>query len=148
MNARFGHVNLIAADWRKLAAFYCEVFGCVPVGMPRDLKGEALERGTGLSNAQLQGVHLRLPGHGEDGPTLEIFTYGLNDAVGPGMPNRSGFGHIAFMVDDVAAAQARVLAAGGKAHGEIVTTAANGKRVTWIYLRDPEGNLLELQRWE
>jgi predicted enzyme related to lactoylglutathione lyase len=28
--ARFGHVNLTGVDWRRLAAFYTELFGCAP----------------------------------------------------------------------------------------------------------------------
>jgi predicted enzyme related to lactoylglutathione lyase len=28
---RYVHTNLIARDWRKLAAFYQLVFGCLPV---------------------------------------------------------------------------------------------------------------------
>lgn len=145
--AKFGHTNLIAADWRRLAKFYQEVFGCEPIGAPRELAGEALERGTGVENAASSGVHLRLPGHGEAGPTLEIFTYRLNDIVGAAMPNRSGFGHIAFVVPDVEAAREAVLRAGGSQHGEIVTTQAGARRVRWVYMRDPEGNLVELQTW-
>lgn len=145
--ARYRHTNLIASDWRKLAAFYCDVFGCVPVPPERDLSGDALERGTAIENAHLTGVHLRLPGGGDDGPTLEIFSYDLNDVVAPGMPNRTGFGHIAFAVPDVAAARTAVLAAGGSDHGAIVTTPCGERRLTWVYLRDPEGNLIELQAW-
>jgi hypothetical protein len=41
-----------------------------------------------------------------------------------------------------------VLAAGGRAVGEIVTlTTATGSKVTWVYVTDPEGNVLELQSW-
>jgi catechol-2,3-dioxygenase len=41
-----------------------------------------------------------------------------------------------------------VLAAGGGAVGEIVTLqAADGRYVTWTYLTDPEGNIIELQSW-
>jgi catechol 2,3-dioxygenase-like lactoylglutathione lyase family enzyme len=147
ITARFGHTNIIAADWRKLAGFYQTVFGCVPVPPERNLGGEALERGTGIPHATLGGVHLRLPGHGANGPTLEIFTYGMNDALGPGMPNRTGFGHIAFIVPEVEAARQAVLAAGGSEHGALVTTSAGARKVSWIYMRDPEGNLLELQAW-
>jgi len=39
-----------------------------------------------------------------------------------------------------------VLAAGGKSVGEVVTlTNALGKQLTWVYVTDPEGNILELQ---
>lgn len=145
--ARFGHVNLIAADWRRVAKFYTEVFGCTPVPPERDLRGDELERGTGLPDANLTGVHLRLPGQGDAGPILEIFTYGENDPSTPPRPNRVGFGHIAFVVTDVSATRDAVLAAGGSQHGEIVTTRAGERRVTWVYLRDPEGNLVEVQSW-
>ncbi|MBI2511075.1 MAG: VOC family protein [Opitutae bacterium] len=145
--ARFGHVNLVAADWRRFVKFYSEAFGCTATGTERDLHGEALERGTGLPGAHMRGVHLRLPGHDENGPTLEIFSYERNAANSLATPNRVGFGHIAFVVADVEAARRSVLAAGGSQHGEAVTTAANGRKVTWVYMRDPEGNLVELQAW-
>lgn len=145
---RYGHTNLIATDWRRLVQFYGEVFCCRPVGTERDLQGESLERGTGLAGARLRGVHLRLPGYGDSGPTLEIFSYEQNlPNAAPAWPNRVGFGHIAFVVADVEATRRAVLAAGGSQHGEVVTTAANGRKVTWVYMRDPEGNLVELQAW-
>ncbi|MCC6312340.1 MAG: VOC family protein, partial [Trueperaceae bacterium] len=32
--------------------------------------------------------------------------------------------------------------------GEIVTLArSNGAKVTWCYVTDPEGNIIELQSW-
>lgn len=148
INARYVHTNLIANDWRKLARFYQDVFGCVPVPPERDLHGPDMERGTGVPGAHLTGMHLRLPGWGENGPTVEIFHYEPH-VEHPGTTiNRPGFGHLAFAVDDVPAARAAVLAAGGTALGEVVTvTIATGARVTWCYVTDPEGNPLELQAW-
>jgi predicted enzyme related to lactoylglutathione lyase len=146
--AKYAHTNLIAKDWRSLARFYQEQFGCIPVPPERDFKGADLERGTGIKGAELRGAHLRLPGHGPDGPTLEIFNYNiLEDSLEPAV-NRPGFGHIAFVVDDVPTARMAVLAAGGKAVGEIVTlTTSTGAKVTWVYVTDPEGNVIELQSW-
>lgn len=146
--ARFGHVNLTSRDWRRLAAFYTQVFGCTFVPPERDIRGPVLDAGTGLSGAHLTGAHLRLPGHGDSGPTLEIFSYDdLADAA-PTRVDRAGIAHLAFAVDDVAAAIPVVLAAGGGQVGEMVTTAtADGRRVTWCYLTDPDGNIVELQAW-
>jgi hypothetical protein len=56
---------------------------------------------------------LRLPGYGDNGPTLEIFNYNILEPRPRTAVNRPGFGHIAFSVDDVAAARKTVLAAGG-----------------------------------
>lgn len=145
---RFGHVNLIADDWRAVADFYTRVFGCVFVPPERDYSGADLEAGTAVPGAALRGVHLRLPGHGDSGPTLEIYQYARNETALPPAANRRGFGHIAFAVDDVPAARERVFAAGGRPVGEVVTLqTSDGRRVTWCYVTDIEGNLVELQAW-
>jgi predicted enzyme related to lactoylglutathione lyase len=148
IDARFGHVNVIARDWRALAAFYTEVFGCTFVPPERDISGPVLERGTGIAGAALTGAHLRLPGLGADGPTLEIYQFASMPSETPSTPNRPGFRHIAFAVPSVAAAREAVLAAGGGIVGEIVTTQTkDGRFVTWAYLSDPEGNIIEVQSW-
>ena len=151
LGARYGHTNIIARDWRRLAAFYETVFDCLFVPPERDVFGDQAERGTGVAGAAFRGVHLRLPGHGPDGPTLEIYSYATNvDPAATPSANRVGWGHIAFMVDDVDQARSAVLEAGGQPvpSAEVVTTqTADGRRVTWCYLADPEGNLIELQSW-
>jgi predicted enzyme related to lactoylglutathione lyase len=148
MNARYAHTNVIAKDWQALARFYEQVFGCVLVPPERDLQGPQVDSGTGLAGAHIRGVHLRLPGHGDAGPTLEIFSYEEMPEHLPPAINRPGLAHLAFAVDDVAAARTAVLTAGGKAVGEVVTTAVStGARVTWCYVTDPEGNIIELQAW-
>lgn len=146
IRARYVHTNLIARDWRALADFYIKVLGCVPVPPERDLSGPLMEAGTGLRSPHLRGMHLRLPGFGDGGPTLEIFNYeDLSDKPAPAV-NAPGFGHLAFAVEDVQSARAEILAAGGAAVGEVVTVdPGSGVLITWCYVRDPEGNILELQ---
>jgi predicted enzyme related to lactoylglutathione lyase len=75
---RFGHTNLIARDWRRLADFHISVFGCTSVPPERDLRADWLDRATGIAGAHITGIH------------------------GP---------------------------------------------LTWAYVRDPEGNIIELQHW-
>ena len=148
ISARYVHTNLIARDWHKLADFYESVFGCERVPPERDYAGADLERGTGVAGARLRGVHLRLPGLGPDGPTMEIYEYSREEDALPTAANRPGFAHIAFAVPDVAAAREQVLDAGGREVGEVVTLAtADGRHVTWCYVTDPEGNIIELQSW-
>jgi catechol 2,3-dioxygenase-like lactoylglutathione lyase family enzyme len=146
---RYVHTNLVARDWRALERFYMEVFGCERVPPERDYAGAALEAGTSIPGATLRGAHLRLPGHGPRGPTLEIFSY---TPECPGLPyavNRPGWGHIAFEVDRVDAVRAEVLARGGASVGDVVRLhTADGRGVTWCYVTDPEGNVIELQAWD
>jgi predicted enzyme related to lactoylglutathione lyase len=143
---RYVHTNLIARDWQALALFYETHLGCVRVPPERDYSGADLEAGTGVPNAALRGVHLRLPGYAANGPTLEIFSYSRLAEGGAGRHRASG--HIAFAVASVPDARREVLAAGGTAVGEIVSmTIAAGAQVTWCYVTDPEGNIIELQSW-
>jgi catechol 2,3-dioxygenase-like lactoylglutathione lyase family enzyme len=131
-----------------MARFYQDVFGCIPVPPERHYKGVDLERGTGVAGSELHGVHLRLPGCGDGGPTLEIYSYSISEkAITPAV-NRPGFGHIAFEVSDVKQQRQAILNAGGKAMGDVVTLRlVNGAKVTWCYMRDPEGNIIEIQSW-
>lgn len=146
MQAKYVHTNMIAENWQKLATFYTDVFGCKLVPPERDFQGDALDAGTGLKGAHLSGAQLRLPGHGEGGPTIEIYNYDQLEPRPATVVNRPGFGHIAFEVANVEAARQEVEANGGGAVGEIVTlTTKAGTQVTWCYMTDPEGNVIELQ---
>lgn len=149
MRAKYVHTNLIARDWERLAKFYTDVFGCELVPPERDYQGDALDAGTGLKGAHVTGAHFRLPGYEANGPTLEIYSYDqLESSHEKAAVNRPGFGHIAFEVDDVHEARRIVEANGGGIVGEIVTlTTKVGSKVTWCYMTDPEGNIIELQSW-
>jgi catechol 2,3-dioxygenase-like lactoylglutathione lyase family enzyme len=147
-NARYVHTNLVSRSWRALARFYQDVFGCTPVPPERHLSGPELEAGTGLTGARIDGIHLRLPGWGDSGPTLEIFQYSEVGADTLRAVHRLGFAHLAFAVDSVHDARVQVLTHGGSAVGNVVTVAVpSAGEVTWCYVRDPEGNIIELQSW-
>jgi predicted enzyme related to lactoylglutathione lyase len=148
MPARYAHTNIIAADWRRLADFYQRVFQCEPVPPERNQAGKWLEDGTGVIGAALEGVHLRLPGYGSAGPTLEIYSYREMEEKPVALPNRKGFGHIAFAVDDVAATLKQIVSLGGRAIGKVVSAPVPGAgAITFTYAADPEDNIIELQKW-
>lgn len=148
MSIRYTHTNIVASDWKALSAFYQTVFDCIPVPPERDLSGTWLDQGTGVVNAQLKGIHLRLPGFGEGGPTLEIYQYHEVEENLTPVANRKGLGHLAFHVDDVRHIHDKVLLQGGKKLGEITINAVDGVGLlTFVYMADPEGNLIEIQNW-
>ena len=135
----------IGAGWRL---FYETVLGCVPVPPERRLSGDWLSAATGIPEARISGLHLRLPGYGSEGPTLELFEYGSMPEHPAAATNVPGFAHIAFAVDDVAATVGAVLRAGGQEVGRLTEVDIPGAgRIVFQYVADPEGNILELQKW-
>ena len=114
----------------------------------RDLSGEWLDAATGLAAAHIRGLHLRLPGYGDAGPTLEIFQYDEMLDAPFTAPNRRGLAHLAFAVEDVNAARSLVIKSGGSSLGEVVARSIPGAgHLIFCYCADPEGNMLELQHW-
>ncbi|MCE5252173.1 VOC family protein [bacterium] len=149
MKAKYKHTNIVARDWRALAKFYQDVFGCILVPPERDLSGKWLDKGTGVKDAHFTGAHLLLPGHGDNGPTLEIYQYCHNEPRSATAANQEGIMHLAFEVDDVDQAAAEVLKNGGSKVGDITSSEVEGVGlVTFVYLADPEGNIIELQAWK
>jgi len=143
---RFVHTNVVARDWERLAEFYVRVFGCTPVPPERRLSGRWLERATAIPGAGIRGAHLRLPGYGDEGPTLEIFQYDVGGEGSNRSVNSPGFAHIAFYVNDVEAVREAILEAGGSAVGELVrTNIPSVGEIEFAYMRDPEGNFIEIQ---
>lgn len=59
-----------------------------------------------------------------------------------------GIAHIAFEVDNVEATLKEIIIAGGSSVGELVTAPyPDGMEAVFVYAKDPEGNIIELQSW-
>ena len=145
---RYVHTNIIAKDAENLIAFYKKVLHCQSIGEKRDLQGDWLDGLTNLSKAHIRGEHLLLPGYEKDHPTLEIFSYDEIKETVIAEINRPGIAHIAFEVEDVELTLSEIISAGGSMVGELVTTEyPNDTEAVFVYARDPEGNILELQSW-
>lgn len=144
---RYVHTNIIARDHQKLVDFYKEVFHCKSIGEKRDLRGAWLDELTGIPDAHIVGEHLCLPGYDEDHPTLEIFSYDEMEADSSSL-NKCGLAHLAFEVDDVESTLQLLLEKGGSQVGKVVRTEYDdGRKATFVYARDCEGNIVELQSW-
>jgi lactoylglutathione lyase len=146
---KYVHTNLVSKDWRSLALFYIKVFKCKRKPPVRKLNGEWLDRLTSIKNAYIEGIHLELPGYGQKvGPTLEVFQYANQKGSILQKVNRPGFGHIAFSAKNVGSTLEKVKKYGGSTVGELVDTAIKGVgRIQVVYARDPEGNIVEIQKW-
>ena len=147
MPIKYVHTNIIAKDWKKLAKFYIDVFGCEPIVPERHLSGKWIDNLTEIENVLIDGVHLKLPGY-IDGPTLEIFQYNPENLNENNSINQRGFGHIAFHVNDVENMLNKVIEKGGSKLGSIEQKYYEGiGKLTVVYAKDPEGNFIEIQNW-
>ncbi|OPY84980.1 MAG: glyoxalase I [Smithella sp. PtaU1.Bin162] len=149
MKSKFTHTNIVARDWRRLAEFYKAVFNCKEILPERDLSGKWLDDLTSIESVHIEGIYLVLPGYDKNGPTLEIFQYGENLKNDGKRIYTEGFGHIAFSVDDVEKCLEEVKKNGGSSVGKVVEGDIRGTgRIHVVYAKDPEGNIIELQKWE
>lgn len=147
-SVRYVHTSIVARDWKSLCQFYITALECRRKPPERNLKGAWLDRATSLRQAHIRGTHLTLPGYGAKGPTLEIFQYSREKTSGAASTNKVGYSHIAFAVADVARALARIERHGGGRVGEPVSAEIEGVgHIDFVYARDPEGNIIELQKW-
>ena len=148
MPTRYSHTNIVAEDPERLATFYTDVLDC-PRAAERHLAGEWLARGMGLPGVELHVIQVALPGLGEGGPTIEIFRMSELRPGTRSVQDRAGLMHMAFAVDDIRQSRDRLLAAGGEMLGEIAAAEVEGLGpVEFMYARDPEGNIVELQEFK
>ena len=141
---KFSHVNMIARDTDKLADFYKMVFDCDDLYPRKDLSGEHMSKCNGVPNAEIYAAWLSLPG--VDGTFLEIFQYkNIHDRPTP-LVNQPGYGHISFEVEDIHATYDSVIKAGGASLGEVRNFGTTEAPSFYVYARDPEGNVVELEQ--
>jgi predicted enzyme related to lactoylglutathione lyase len=146
---RYVHTNIIAKDCKKMIEFYKDVFGCRSIDEKRNLRGAWLDKMTGIPNAHIVGEHLVMPGYDDDHPTIEIFSYDQMVGDLTHQINAYGIAHLAFEVDNVAETLKELIAKGGGMIGEIVhADYEDGRKATFVYATDIEGNILELQSWD
>lgn len=153
MKIRLAHVSITAGNLKTLAAFYENALGFVPARAEMSFSGEWLAKGTGVPGAAIKRIHLRLPGAGGEGPLLEIIEYAEpGEENTPPAANRTGLSHIAFETESVKELQTRydlVLEHGGGGLGGITEKEIEGLGVvTFVYMTDPEGNIVELVNWK
>ncbi len=142
------HVNIVVDDLESMKAFYRDALG-MAVTKEVTISGPWVEEVVVLNDVLADVVYLELP----SGPRLELIKYHSPPAARPGgleVSNTPGLRHLAFRIDDIDEACARLEQAGVQFTSGIhlvpdsQVTYAGGIRKRLVYFRDPEGNLLEL----
>jgi len=128
---RFDHVSLSVADLDRQRAFYASALGMVDV-----------EEELALPEAAVRTAILRSP----DGLKIELIERGGSTASEYAdafdAANHQSYGHWAVTVEDLQSAFNAILACGAAEVSEPAPGARAGTR--FAYVKDPEGNLIEL----
>jgi predicted enzyme related to lactoylglutathione lyase len=140
---RFDQVKILARDAEALADFYEHALGCVTVVPLQDLDDDTVPRAAGVPDADIKLTVLRLPGRGEHGPVIEL--YSVSGERPGNWHYQPGQGQLAFEVDDLEKAMGRVGGSGGNKLGDLVEwEAPKGATARFVYMQDPEGNIIYL----
>jgi Lactoylglutathione lyase and related lyases len=132
------HAGLTVKDFERAVAWYNVRFGFLLVSEDR-LGTEttaALFPLYGVKDARLRMGFLRAPGGG----VIELFQFEPAAAPAPVRWNAPGFTHAALNVSGVA----RWVEALEREGVEVVAPPQRTGSVDWAFLRDPDGNLIEL----
>ncbi len=146
---KIDHVNVVAADLERSAAFYEAVFG-LKRGFTARLEGDWIETVTGLPGARANCLFLEA----ESGARLELIEYLAPDGekfAPNGLPNTRGLRHLAFEVENIEALMVRLQKIGVKpisAPVEVPFRVANLGRKRLFYFHDPDGTLLEVAAYD
>lgn len=142
------HVNIVVNDLPRMVDFYVRVLGFAQT-LRVTISGAWIDQTVGLRDVTAECVYLNLP----SGPRVELLRYVNPPGAQPqglGISNTIGLRHMAFRVDDIDAAVARLGDAKVNFFSGIQdvptsqVTYAGGVRKRLVYFHDPEGNLLEL----
>lgn len=137
---RLEHVGIVVDDLPAATEFFVALG--LEAGYEGSIEGDWVDRIIGLEGASSDVVHLQTPG-GEGGG-IELVKFKsppYEGAAGPEPSNAPGIRHLAFTVDDLDVALARLEALGG----ELVGTVERYRDVYRLcYLRGPAGIIVEL----
>lgn len=137
------HISLTARNMDRLTRFYRAVFGCEVRRPLTPLKGAAFAKGNGLPGVEIRSVWLSLPG---SDTFLELLDYSETTPRTPPRVNEPGWGHLSFAVPDIHQTCAQIIEHGGAWQGEITNLGTDTAPFLAVYMRDPEGNILELEQ--
>ena len=138
------HVSRGVSDMDRSLAFYRDLLG-MDVVLDTEMAGQMLDRETGLAGATIRFVLLRGSG---TMPFLELLQYRApagKPYAADSSPADVGAHHIALVVNDIAAAHERLVAAGVRFNWppQEVDSGTLGGHWT-AYCFDPDGLVIEL----
>jgi glyoxylase I family protein len=133
---RIDHVSFTVGELERSAAFYSRF------GFEQHKRyvssGDDVDQGTATESADMAIIWLK---HPLGGPMLELIRYLNYPADRSALNSRVGAAHLCFATSDIAAAQEELSAAGANF---LSAPHKDEFGMRWVYLRDPDGNVVEL----
>lgn len=131
------HIAVRVSDVDRSIRFYRDALGARPLTSPSIRKGPLIDEVFG------QGATARMCFLGLEVGNLELWQFlEPQTPIPPADQPRLGLMHFALTVDDVDAAAARVVAAGGRLRFPVKTMGNSDAR--FVYCEDLDGNVFEL----
>ncbi|WP_050773056.1 VOC family protein [Roseobacter sp. SK209-2-6] len=140
----FSHISLTAHNLDLLSEFYQNALGYRVKRAKRYVGGSAVSQGNGLPDVGFHSVWLGF--NESQDVSLEILQFDRSKRTEAPRVNQTGLGHVAFSVEDLDQTLTAILAAGGSKQGEPVNLGSEKSPCLCVYMRDPEGNLIELEQ--
>ena len=132
------HMSFTVADIDRSSAFFQQL------GFEPDKRyvsaGRDAEEGTDTAGAEIDIGWLR---HPQGGPMLELLRYQNRPAGIAAHNSEVGAAHICLRVEDVPSAYEELQAAGVTF---VSAPHTDQYGVSWVYMRDPDGNVVELMQ--
>ena len=141
---RFRHVALVVRDLDRMVEFYTTVLG-LKLKRTFEIESEEFRKGIGIKDAKAKGAHLMVP---DSNVEIELFQFNQSVNEETSVANMTGYRHIAFIVDDLKHSFEILEENGIKFFSEpiTVTEPESVKGFQFVYFRDPEGNIIELNK--
>jgi catechol 2,3-dioxygenase-like lactoylglutathione lyase family enzyme len=130
------HMSFTVGDLEATNAFFAKL-GFEPVRRYVS-SGPAADEGTGTEDAD---VDISWLSHPQGGSKLELLRYQNQPAAKAAHNSQVGAAHLCLRVENVNAEYERL-----SAEGVTFVSAPHGDEfgVVWVYMRDPDGNVVEL----
>ena len=140
---RVDHINVVVSDLERAEKFFVALGFCRKDAAT--LQGEWISRVVGLKEVEACYVALALPGGGTNLELIQYSSPGYKGQEGVSDPNRLGFRHLAFEVENIEEVAAGLKERGVECLSEIEVFPKTGKKL--VYFIGPDGILLELAEY-
>jgi catechol 2,3-dioxygenase-like lactoylglutathione lyase family enzyme len=141
MTAKFGHINIVVRDLDAAREFFVGNFGFV-AGPAVVLEGPWVDALNAMHDVRAEHIPLTLEGSTVQIELLKFLQPVAADGGNIGSPNKIGYRHIDFDVDDIDERASRLQSQGWRFLSAVQTVSSMNLKT--VYFLGPEGVLIQM----